>query len=309
MQIYTNPNSPYQTSPLIGLEAKTNQSAEEIYSLYHINANNDDITRLNNIFILKSENNHIHSFLHPVIYKGMVFIDARAYYNRQGNLRNYGEYNILINRAKLVYAWYKNNELFNNQENFIIDAFSSWISYRLQHMTNCNLLTATNYRIICAIYYLGLMTQTEVMHDEDCIIYILKRIPRITNIPVQNLNDILAIDENSIIKLFKCNNKSNTQTLISQLAIAITELTENEITITPSVIYNSCCRGAFIASNALEIATTSLEYIPSFISMLHVVFMRGAQNKTGLGKVVLGIQRRYDINDFFKFIERINTLK
>jgi len=303
MQSKTLINSPYDTLPLLGLNTKTQNYAEEIYKLYQINQSSDAIEREENIFILRFDNAHIHTFLHPVLYNDKVYADARAYYNRQQRLNNFSEYLLIKKRAKLLYHWNKNREYFTSVERLIVDAFSSWVSFRLQHTTNCNILTSTHYRIVAAIYYLGLLTYSEHFSNENCIIYILKHIPPIINIPTQVVNDLITLDEETIITVFR--HIDDNKSAIHILAEAITKMTDGETLITPSVMYNSCCRNAFISSNSLEIATISMEYVPDFIAMLQLVATRGLQNKTGLGKILLSIQRKHDMLGFDKFVERV----
>lgn len=304
MLIKTTINSPYDTLPLIGLNTKTQLMAEEIYKRYQISSISDDVERKDDIFLLKFDNEHIHPFLHPVLYNNNVYVDVRACYNRQQQINNFPDYLLIKKRAKLLKHWTKNREYFASIERLVVDAFSSWVSYRLQHTTNCNLSTAAYYRIIAAIYYLGLLTENSHFSDEDCIVYILKHVSTIISIPAQIVNDLISADEESIVQLFRHQNEKK-EAIIYCLANTITKLTDNEVLITPSILYNSCCRGAFIASNSLEIATVSMEYVPDFIAMLMLVLTRGLQNKTGLGKTLLSIQNKHNLSEFNRFIERV----
>jgi hypothetical protein len=208
-------------------------------------------------------------------------------------------------------AWAKDREYYYGFEAFIVDAFSTWFSYGLQRNTNAALLTATNYRIIAAIYYLGLFSNETYSRNDDVIAVILKRIPRIINIPAQFINDLIAVNEEVVVNLFKNGSSFHNYTIenrLRTLATALTILTNDSYVVDPGIIYNSTCRGAFISSNSVEISSIALEHPPTFVSMMYCVTQKGLQANTTLGRAITGIARKYDKAAFDRFIGSIAPL-
>ena len=217
------------------------------------------------------------------------------------------KYVLLVRRALLDLAWVTDKDSFLGQLNFTIDTFSSWFSYGLQRHTNATLLTATNYRIIAAIYYLGLFSDGDIYKSSDVTDYILKKIPRIIAIPAQTVNDLITINEEVVVALFR-NGRDLSENRLTQLSEILTILTNEVFTIDAGIIYNSLCRGAFIAANAIEIASIAIEHPPTLLAMMSCVTQKGLQNNTGLGRAVAGIMRKHDIADFNRFINEISPM-
>ena len=300
----------YSANVTKGLLAKTLVIANSLTALLVINKDNDNFKFIgidNRIVILVGELEHIPTFLHPIIHNKKAFIDARGYFNKDGGIRNYYEYVLLVRRALLDLAWVTDKDSFLGQLNFTIDTFSSWFSYGLQRHTNATLLTATNYRIIAAIYYLGLFSDGDIYKSSDVTDYILKKIPRIIAIPAQTVNDLITINEEVVVALFR-NGRDLSENRLTQLSEILTILTNEVFTIDAGIIYNSLCRGAFIAANAIEIASIAIEHPPTLLAMMSCVTQKGLQNNTGLGRAVAGIMRKHDIADFNRFINEISPM-
>lgn len=300
-----NPQTAYSANITKGLLNKTQTIAKEIESLLIINKDSDAFKIIDNkVIAIVGDLEHVAAFLHPIIDKNKAYIDIRGFITKDGGIRNYYEYVLLVRRALLDLAWVNDKEIFSSQSNFVIDTFSSWFSYGLQRNTNASLLTATNYRIIAAIYYLGLFSEKHIFKDEDVILYILKKLPRMISIPAQLIDDLITLNESAVISLFN-NGSIQTENRILQLSNILTVLTNEAFTIDPGIIYNSLCRGAFIASNSIEIASIAIEHPPTLIAMISCVTQKGLQNKTALGKAVLGIMRKHDMDSYNKFIMNV----
>ena len=297
----------YATNVTHGLLQKSIMIADIIEALLLVDKDNEVFKFVRDkVVVLVGDVEKIPNFLHPIIHKGKAFIDARAYVTKEGNIRNYYEYSLLVKRALIDLAWVEDKEIFFGQENLIIDAFSSWFSFGLQRNTNANLITATNYRIIAAIYYLGIFSNEHILKDDDVITLILKKLPRIIRIPAQFIDDLIALNETAIIALYKCGNGGLSK--IHILADTLTVLTDESFKIDTGIIYNSLCRGAFIAANAIEISSIAIEHPPTFVAMMYCVTQKGLQQHTNLGRVVAGLVRKYDMEHFDRFISEIATL-
>lgn len=292
----------YNTNVLKGQLQKVQNITNQIESLLLVSSDDYLFKKIGaHIIGVVGSTDHIPIFYHPIIYKNKAYIDIRAYISRDGGIRSLYEYGLLVRRAHLDLAWAENKELFYSQEAFIIDVFSSWFSFGLQkNHADVSLLTATNYRVAAAIYYLGLFSNEHIHKDDDIVTELLKRIPRITRIPLQTINELIESNASSIISLYRNGIAADPINRISQLCEILTLLTNEDLTITPGIIYNSLCRGAFIAGNAVEITSVAIEHPPTFIAMVSVVF-QGSQNNTTLGRALLGVGRRYNTN-FDKFI-------
>ena len=308
----------YNTNVTRGLLAKTLTIATSIETLLMIDKDNDDFSTIgfsktglngSKVICVRGDVEKIPTFLHPIIYKNTALIDIRAYVNKNKELRNYYDYTLLARRALLDLAWVDDKEIYYGQENFIIDAFSSWFSYGLQRNTNTNLLTATNYRVIAAIYYLGLFSNDHIIRDDDVIAFLLKRIPRLIAIPAQFIDDLITVNETAIIDLYRCGTASETLNRVATLATALTALTDDTFKIDTGIIYNSLCRGAFIAANAVEISSIAIEHPPTLVAMMYCVTQKGLQTHTNLGKAVAGIARKYDKDNFDRFISEVSPLE
>jgi hypothetical protein len=302
-----NNNSVYVTTPLRGLADKSLATVNVIKSLLMINKESDIFRKVNNNLIaVIGDNDKIPSFFHPIVFEDKVYIDCRAFISKEGNIRNQYEWSLLVRRGCLDYQWIIDSGLFIGVENFVIDSFSTWFSVGLQRNTNASLLTATNYKIISAIYYLGLFNTDTFSSDEEIINYLLKYLPRIIRIPAQVILDIISVKEELIIDLFTTKQVNlfltDKTTKINQLAEAITELTNEPFKIDTGIIYNSLCRGAFMAANAAEITSIALEHPATFIAMLTCVINKGLQGNTGLGRAALSTIRFHDKAVFDKFI-------
>ena len=299
------PQNAYTTQITAGLFEKTTMIAARLAQLYLIDKSNPIFKQQShtNIIALIGEQDDIPPFHHPIIYKGQAYIDGRAFVNSAGILRNVYDFNFLVLRAQLDLEWTTNKEIFQGQEAFVVDAFASWFSNGLARNLELGLLAATNFKIAAAIYYLGIMHSMENMHKDEVILTLLKMLPRIIRVPAQVIDDLIAQDEAAFIDLYLHKNTEKPEYFsnIHKLITILNTITNNEVTVDISVIYNSLARGAFITTNAVELASMAVEYPPVLIAMLILVNQKSIQRNTGLGQILFGIYKKHDIDSFEKF--------
>lgn len=299
------PDTSYSAKATLGWQPKTLEIGHVLESYLIVNKASELFRSENpshTIYTLIGNVEHVPSFLHPIIYKNKAYVDGRSYMNREGAIRNPYEYSLLLRRASLDLEWVVDRDMFYGQMPLAVDTFSTWFAHGLQKQTNASLMTATNYRILAAIYYMGLFNTQSIAHEKDIEFYILKKLPRIIGIPSQLIQDLFAINMDAIIGLY-CNGTTRQHDRLTLLAENLTLLTNEEYQIDVGIILNSLCRGAFMAANAIEITSISLEHPPTFLAMMSFVVAKGMQNNTNLGKALMGVSRKHDMQAFAKFIE------
>ena len=301
----------FDTSTLHGLKNKSISIARDIESILLINKNNDAFLNISsNIIAVKGNDSNVDNFFHPIVYKDKVYLDIRNIVNKNtGEVSNFYDFSYLKLRAKLDLAWLENKESYFSQMNFIIDSFSSWFTYGIQRHLNASLSTTMNIRIVAAIYYLGYFNIDTFSSKDDLIAYILRKLPSIINIPAMNINDLFLMPEleNELIHVYNLGTQKEYVDCIAELANVLTIICSGHQEITKGFILNSIVRGAVIANNAAEIASISIEHLPTFVSMLSLINSKGAQNNTSLGKAVIGISKKHRDSNFDRFINIINS--
>ena len=302
----------YDTSALHGLKQKAEQIFEHLDTIINY-GNNEDLFKIisKNIFALKGDINNVDQFPNPIITKNRSFIDIRHLVDKSGNFSSnvgYSDLNSLVKRTELNIAWLTNKEVFFNQQNLIIDAFSSWFSYGLQKSINCDLRTTTNFRIIAAIFYLGLFNNNVFVKDEDIKFYCSKKISMYCRIPPELIYDLFESSTGEwLYNLFRACYSNEYKFLLDIVANALSTASYENIEITTGIINNSLCAGAYIGSLSSNVTRIALEHPPTFTFILSCVYDISSQKNTSVGKALAGIIKRHD-NSFKKFIETISTV-
>ena len=191
------PQQEYTTSLLHGYSDTALNSAKLMEKYFSIN--NDSGLFIssenkfgNRVISLVNDLESVNSFLHPITYSGATYIDARAYVERKtGGLKNSPDYIFLRRRALIDLIWFNNREILSPLFPFVLDAFSTWVASGIQRSTGVNLLMATYFKIIAAIFYYSLLIDNSLVNKEDIINTILMRLPRMINIPAQTINDLI----------------------------------------------------------------------------------------------------------------------
>lgn len=295
-------SSSYTTHVTIGLYDKVNTIAMRLAKILMLNKNDTSFTQVkSNIYALAHDQDSVDAFLHPIIYKNTAYIDVRPFTDMNGAIRNNNEYTLLVRRAILDLEWATNNDVFASQERFVVDAFASWFANGLARHTEVSLLTSTQFRITAAIYYLGIFHNAEHASNEDVVLLLLKQLPQILRLPTGVIDDVITANEDAMVSLY-LTPSGDVKSRLGQLITLLNIITQNEVQIDIGVIYNSLCRGAFIAANAVDLAAIAIEHPPMLMIMLAYVTQKSIQNNTTLGRAALGIMRKHDFNSFETFL-------
>lgn len=295
-------SSAYTTHVTIGLQDKVTAIAMHLAKILMLNKSDTSFTQIkSNIYALTHDQDSIDAFLHPIIYKNTAYIDVRPFTDLNGAIRNNNEYTLLVRRAILDLEWATNNEVFASQERFVVDAFASWFASGLARNTEVDLLTSTQFRITAAIYYLGIFHNTEHASNEDVILLLLKQLSQILRLPTSVIDDLITANEDAFVALY-LQPHGDSKNRLAQFINILNIITQDEIHIDIGVIYNSICRGALIAANAVDLAAIAIEHPPMLMIMLMYVTQKSIQNNTTLGRAALGIMKKHDFNSFEKFL-------
>lgn len=293
----------YWTDGQSGLTHKMEKTGAQLITDLLIHAENFKPLGSNTNAVV-GELEHVPQFYHPIFYNNKCFVDHRAFYNKQGRLLYVSEATLSARRGRLDEEWITTEGVFNPIEGFVIDVFSSWVSYGLSAMSACDLRTTTVYRIILAIYYAGLF-ETQLYHnDHELVSALLTRLPKYLGLPAPTINDVLSVDEELVCELYRNGHTTNHKPHIEMLCHALTRLSNNGLTITAKLLRNSSCGGAIIANVAEQISAIALEHVPTMIAMISISMDRNLATKTKIGKTIAGLRTRHsrEIEIFNKII-------
>jgi hypothetical protein len=303
--------SAYTTSLFKGLYESTQSTAKKIVSIMTANPYHEDFKRVENLIIVKKDAEAIPVFKHPIVYLDKVFIDCRQLYNRNGEIKNMFEYSLLYRRAQLDMLWNTDKEIFVYMEPICVAAYANWFANGFQAKIGLNILQTTYCKILAATFALNLFNDLTDMNDNDIISFILKRLSKYLNIPVQVISDVITFNEQNIIELFKTKQLPLQVDCIEVLSKILNDAFDNQVTITPTVIRNSLCIGAInsrdvIVSDAVNIVAIGLEFMPTFILMLSIVNQQNLLQNTSVGRALQSVIRNYDKNTLDNFL-RMNA--
>ena len=301
-------NTAYTTSLTRGIYQRTLTGVKHINELLTIDPRNTDFKTYKKVVMVVNDAENVPPFFHPFIYIDRVYIDCRPFFNKDGDVRNIFEYGLMLRRALLDQLWLTDQDAFYPISRFVIDAFSGWVSFGLQKAAALPILVTTYFKVITAIYYLGLFNRDKIGSKEATIGYLIKEIAKITSMPATFINDVIMLDVDKILHLYEHSLSSEPYNSTAILAEALTAATNGSVHIDQGVIRNAICRGAILAANSIDITAIALEHPPTLIAMINCVSQRGIQQNTTLGKAILGVSRRHDKNTFEKFINLYTTI-
>lgn len=295
----TDPYCTYNTITQLGLRAKTLQSIKAINRVLIIDKNSPAFTlfKNNKVISLEGTIGDVEHFVHPLVLNNKVYVDCRNYYTGDGLIRNRFERDFLLARAFLDLAWVENKDIFYPIENFVTDAFATWTANGIQQSTGCSLLQVIQIKIVASIYYLSLFSTEHIYHDEDILAFIIKKVPKILNLPQTVLLDLIEAFPDALTNLYKAPHAPDA-IRIKVFSDTLNIIFENSIKFDPYFIFNAVCRNPIMVANAVEVATISMEHPPTFMAMLIHATDRNFQLKTALGRVVVSISKRYDVKTF-----------
>lgn len=301
-------NQAYWTGSQTGLTGKMESAGATLKRDLSIHSENfKKLT--DNVYAVIGELEHINQFYHPIIYQGNCYVDHRAFYNKTGRVTNVPEANFSVRRGILDYSWLKHEGMFIPIEGFVIDTFSSWVSYGLNAMSGSDLRTTTMYRIVLAIYYAGLF-ETQLYHNNhELVSMLLRKLPKYLGLPAPTINDVLVIDEELLCDLYRNGHSLAPKPHLNTLCAALTAIGGNDLVITEKLLKNSSCGGVIMVSNSEQISTIGLEHVPTLIAMISISMDRNLATKTKLGKTIAGIRSRHsrEIDIFNKIIVNLTV--
>ena len=271
-------------------------------------SDNDAIERLDNILIIKGELESVPAFAHPIIYKDQVLIDARAYVNKDGQIKDLSEYHLLRRRAAADLAWANDSMEFGSQADLVVDVFASWFANGVTRRMNMTMVENNQLRILAAIYYLHFLHRAEGLSDEETAITLLKVLPRILRVPAPMVDEILgALDKEAITKLYGYygdKTPSSGEYLNSMLELFNT-LTDHSFKLTTPLVFNALTRGAFISANSPEMAAIAIEHPPALMVMIWYALQKGIHGKTTIGLTAGAVCRKHNEDKFNQFMGQL----
>ena len=262
------------------------------------------------LITLKGEENHVPAFIHPYYYKGKICLDARAYVNKEGNIKDLSEWQLLKKRGMMEIAWIEDRFDFNSQMDLVVDAFASWFSSGIAKRLNMDMVDAQTLKLYAAIYYMGLLNTSMEMPIDEVKIVLVRNLTRTLRVPVTLVEELLdSSDMEVIAKIynFKGNEEPPAVNKIHMLISVFNKITDGLYKLELATIYASLTRGAFISANSPELTAVAIEFPPMFFLMVSYAMDKGIHGKTTIGIAVNSIVRVHDGDKFRKFITGILT--
>lgn len=260
------------------------------------------------LVILKGELETIPAFIHPIYIDGLMAVDARAFVNKEGNIKDLAEYQLIRKRALVELAWIEDRVDFGSQTDLVIDVFGSWFSHGIAKRLNMELVDAQNLKVLSAIYYMHFLNRDiDIMGDEvrTRILYVVPRALRVPTNVVEEILDGVGIDLISSIYCWEGTKEKEPVYYLSSMIVAFNKLTDNVYKLDTLSVMNALTRGAFIAANSPEITAVAIEFPPMFFLMVYYTLEKGIHGKTTVGITSHSVAPRHDTNKFNKFIVNI----
>lgn len=296
----------YSTIITRGMQQKVGKITHEVDKIIALNGNDlNAIEAVDNCLILKGELESIPAFAHPLIYDDKVLIDARAYVNKEGQIKDLSEFHLLRRRANLELAWVNDTVDFGSQADLVVDVFATWFANGLTRRMNMSMVENNQLRILAAIYYLHFLHRAEGLSDEETAITLLKVLPRILRVPAPLVDEILgALDKEHITALYgyKGEQTPGSSVYLELMLELFNTLTDHSFKLTTPIVFNSLTRGAFISANSPELAAISIEHPPAFMLMIWYAMQKGIHGKTSIGLAASAVTRKHNEDKFNQFM-------
>lgn len=242
---------------------------------------------------------NVPAFAHPIIHGDQVIVDARALFNKKGDIKNNSEYLFLKRRAIMEREWVRSQEQFAAQGAYVVDVFASWFADGLTMRASMPIQTSTQLRILAAVYYTGRLQREseEDIDRKDIIVKLLRVIPRYTRIPAQVVDDLFTGIEEKIASLYTVEGNS-----LEALIKVFNDVTADEYEVTTNLVYNALTRNAFVAINAPELVGMAIEVPPLFFLMIEYCLQKGIYRKTTIGQKTDGLSRKHNVRGYQDFM-------
>ncbi len=283
-------------------------SVEKYATIYGKDGDSTVIKIEGSLVILKGEASGIPSFTHPIYHNGQIYIDARAFVTKDGNIKDLFEFQLLRKRALMELAWIEDTAEFGSQFELIIDVFSSWFSGGIAKHLNMDMADGQYLKALAAIYYLHFLHRDMEVSDDETRIILTRQISRACRLPVTMLDDIfnnLGMEDIAKMYNYKGVEEYSSTRYLDDLCTIFNKLTNNVYKLNRATIYTSLTRGAFIAANSPELVAMAIELPPLFFLMVSFAMEKGYQGKTSIGIYTQSVMNKHDSKKFTQFINAI----
>jgi hypothetical protein len=243
---------------------------------------------------------HIEVFHHPLYHDGKVFIDARPFTNKLGDIKDQNDYDFMVRRAILIKLWMENQNVFFTPDmiNLVAKVFSDWISNVMDSKLGVDLRVVTNIKIILLAYILSLSVSSSHMDESEIEALILKRSATVLRLPHEFTLGVLEMYPSVFEGIF--NNPGRIYYLVSGLSALYGE----KDSITESLLYSIIATGATMLPMSTQLTCISIEHLPTLVSLLYSVNVP-SMKVTKLGAAVYN--NRSQFGDTLDKFMAINT--
>ena len=244
-------------------------------------------------------------FTLPVVDSENIYVDARAFVTRSGELKLGSEHPFLKELGMVEFEWQRNPSMFNNTLSQLVDIWSRWVANALDQSLNIHVLQSESIRAVCAIYWMGNILQLwqDPIAMEDSKTLLLKRLPRILSAPATLLSSNLLEPLESEVHALLTDPDNRIDRLVSVIGL----VTEDAYAIDLNTLYTACTQGAYVGANSAEVAGVALEHVPTFAVIVSVTGRRGIQGKTKIGRIAESVVRRSGLNELELSIKRAHV--
>lgn len=300
----------YSTTVTKGMKGKMDSIGLELEKVIILNGTDSDALKVedNELVIVKGEIPNLGAFAHPFYHNDKVFIDARAYVNRQGGIKDSTEYHFLRRRGILEINWAEDRVEWASQADLVTDVFASWLADCVTRRMNMSMLENQQLRILAAIYYLHFLHRHLNVNTEDTFTTILKVVPRLLRVPATTVQDLAAtVGEERLANLYSYKGLETPAAwqYLDEVCNLFNDLTDNAYKLSTALINQCCVRGAFICANAPEITAIAIQHPPVMFLMIWYCGGKGFYNKTGIGMKVQALGKKHGIDKFNHFMASI----
>lgn len=209
----------------------------------------------------------IEVFHHPLYHEGNVYIDARPFTNKLGDIKDQNDYDFMVRRAILIKMWMENPASYFAPDmiNLLSKVFSDWISTCIDSKLGVDLRVVTNIKIVLMAYILSLSVSNSHMDESEIEALILKRSSSVLRLPHEFTLGVLEMYPSVFEGIF--NNPGRIYYLVSGLSAMYGE----KDSITEALLYGIIGTGATMLPMSAQLTCISIEHLPTFVSLLYSV--------------------------------------
>jgi hypothetical protein len=231
---------------------------------------------------------HIEAFHHPLYHGDRVYIDARPFTNKLGDIKDQNDYDFMVRRAILIKLWMEEPNVFFTPDmvNLSAKVFSDWISNAMDSKLGVDLRAITNIKIVLMAYILSLSVSSSHMDSSEIEALILKRSSTVLRLPHEFTLGVLEMYPSVFEGIF--NNPGRIYYLVSGLSALYGE----KDSITEALLYGIIGTGATMLPMSAQLTCISIEHLPTFISLLYSVNVP-SMKVTKLGAAVYNNRSQY----------------